>query len=88
MKRTTETAAPTNPASQLISRRQLAGRWGCCVESIKRRQRAGLLHPVYLSSRMVRYSLQNIEEVEQSFGLEQEPSPTPLRNPVPLGRSR
>ncbi len=65
MKRTTETTAVTaTPASKLISRRQLAARWGCCVESIKRRQRAGLLHPIYLSSRMLRYSLQNVEEIE------------------------
>jgi len=81
--------SPAKPTGQLISRRQLAVRWGCCVESIKRRQRAGLLQPVYLSARMVRYSLQNIEQVEGAAGWEQEHelAPQTLRNPLPLVRS-
>jgi len=54
---------------QFLSRRQLTARWGCCVETIKRRQRAGLLKPIYLSSRMVRYSLRNVEEIEIAAGL-------------------
>jgi hypothetical protein len=51
-------------AQILISRKQLQQRWGCCTETIKRKQRAGLLHPVYLSSRMVRYNLDNVLEIE------------------------
>lgn len=60
-----------NKTDQLISRRQLQIRWGgCCIETLKRKQRAGVLKPIYLSSRMVRYSLQNVEEVEAAAGHE------------------
>jgi predicted site-specific integrase-resolvase len=51
-------------STQLLSRKELQERWGCSGETIKRRQRAGLLRPVYLSSRMVRYDLQNVLEIE------------------------
>ena len=55
---------------QLLSRSQLKTRWGCCIETIKRRQKAGLLKPIYLSARMVRYSIRNIQEIEMAAGLQ------------------
>ena len=55
---------------QFLSRKQLQRRWSCCIETIKRRQRAGVLTPIYLSARMVRYALRNIEEVEAAAGHE------------------
>ena len=58
-----------NSTEQLLSRRQLQARWGCSVESVKRRQKAGLLKPIYLSLRMVRYTLQNVEEIEAAARL-------------------
>jgi len=51
-------------SEQLLSRRQLQARWGCCIETIKRKQYAGLLKPIFLSARMIRYSVQNVEEIE------------------------
>jgi len=49
---------------KLLSRRELQRRWGCSGETIKRRQRAGLLRPIYFSARMLRYALDNVLEIE------------------------
>lgn len=48
----------------LIDRINLATRWSCSVMTIKRREKEGLLKPVYLSNRIVRYRLQDIEAIE------------------------
>jgi len=50
--------------SPLVSRKQLAARWSSSVETIKRRERSGILHPVILG-RLVRYRLSDIEKIEQ-----------------------
>jgi predicted DNA-binding transcriptional regulator AlpA len=47
----------------LLSRQQLADRWGCSIETIKRRERAGTIRPVILG-RLVRYREADIEAVE------------------------
>ena len=47
----------------LLSRQQLADRWGCSIETIKRRERAGVILPVILG-RLVRYRESDIESVE------------------------
>jgi hypothetical protein len=49
----------------LFSRRQLADRWATSIETIKRRQKQGVLTPIYLSARQVRYKLSQIVNVEQ-----------------------
>jgi len=48
-----------------LSRQQLAERWGCCKETIKRRERAGILKPVRFSRRSLRYRIKDIEEIER-----------------------
>jgi hypothetical protein len=48
----------------LIGRIDLATRWQCSVMTIKRREKDGLLKPVYLSNRIVRYRLQDIKAIE------------------------
>lgn len=50
---------------QLVSRKALASRWQCSVETIKRRTREGLLHPVRFNQRLIRYSLSEIISVEK-----------------------
>jgi hypothetical protein len=45
---------------QLISRKALAERWSCSPETIKRRTRDGLLHPVRFNARMIRYPLSEV----------------------------
>jgi len=47
-----------------LKRRELAARWRCSKETIKRKQRAGLLNPVRLSARMLLYKLSEIEALE------------------------
>jgi hypothetical protein len=51
-------------SEKFLTRRELAERWRCSGESVKRRQRAGLLHPVYLSQRKLLYSLAEVEALE------------------------
>jgi len=51
------------PAVQLLSRRALADRWQFSVETLKRRERAGLL-PFLKLGRSVRYRLSDIERLE------------------------
>jgi hypothetical protein len=49
----------------LISRRTLCTRWDCSDETLRRRERAGLLHPIHLSNRLVRYRLAEVMAVEK-----------------------
>jgi hypothetical protein len=51
-------------SEKFLTRRETAERWRCSGESIKRRQKAGLLHPVYLSKRKLLYRLSEIEALE------------------------
>jgi hypothetical protein len=53
---------------KFLTRRELAKRWRCSGESVKRRQRAGLLRPFYLSERKLLYSLAEIEALEAAGG--------------------
>jgi hypothetical protein len=50
----------------LVSRKQLAARWACSIETTKRRQKQGLLRPIYLSKRQLRYRLSQIIAVERA----------------------
>ena len=50
----------------MLTRRELADRWRCSIETIKRRERAGILHPVLLGARMPRYRLMDVEEIEKN----------------------
>ncbi|MGK0185689.1 MAG: DNA-binding XRE family transcriptional regulator [Verrucomicrobiales bacterium] len=52
---------------ELISRDQLAKRWSVSKETIKRREREGLLSPVRFNQRLIRYRLDDILAIEQSL---------------------
>ena len=57
---------PAVPAGEtLLSRKQVASRWGCSTETVKRRERAGILRSIRFNGRNVRYGLADIESVEQ-----------------------
>jgi predicted site-specific integrase-resolvase len=58
-------------SEQLISRKALAERWSCSTETVKRRTRDGLLHPIRFNSRMIRYPLSEIIRVEKEAGGQQ-----------------
>jgi len=62
------TIAPTlqQITDTLFSRRQVANRWSTSIETIKRRQKQGLLTPIYLSKRQVRYKLSQIIGIEEA----------------------
>jgi hypothetical protein len=49
---------------ELLTRRQVAERWKCCTETLKRREKSGLLPFVVLSTRLKRYRLSDIEALE------------------------
>jgi len=55
---------PVNKEEKFLKRRELAARWRCSGETIKRRQRSGLLHPIRLSQRSLLYKLSEIEALE------------------------
>jgi hypothetical protein len=56
----------STPASeQLITRKSLATRWQCSVETVKRRTAAGQLHPIRFGPRMLRYALDEVRRVER-----------------------
>ena len=54
-----------NTFPEMLTRKELAERWRCSVETIKRRERAGILHPVILGARMPRYRRTDIEAIEK-----------------------
>jgi hypothetical protein len=50
-----------------LTRRELATRWRCSGETIKRKQRRGLLHPVYVTRKLL-YRIAEIEDLEADGG--------------------
>lgn len=50
--------------AQMLTRRVLADRWVCSIETLKRRERAGLL-PYLKIGRGVRYRLADVERIEK-----------------------
>jgi hypothetical protein len=52
-------------SEKFLTRRELAARWRSSVETCKRRQKSGVLHPVYLSQRKLLYRLSEIEAYEK-----------------------
>jgi hypothetical protein len=55
---------PSDQSEQFISRKGLALRWRCSCETVKRRQREGLLRGVYFNQRMLRYPMSEVLAVE------------------------
>lgn len=52
----------------LVSRKWLAERWMCSIETLKRMEERDQLHPVKLGARMLRYRLSEIEKLEEEAG--------------------
>jgi predicted DNA-binding transcriptional regulator AlpA len=48
------------PETRLLSRQQIAVKQGVSVETVKRRERQGLLQPIRFNSRLVRYRLSDV----------------------------
>jgi hypothetical protein len=52
------------PPERLLSRRAVADRWQTSVETVKRREKAGLLKPIRFNQRLLRYKLSEVEALE------------------------
>ena len=50
----------------LISRKQASAMLGVSTMTVKRYQKRGKLNPVYLSSRSIRYRIQDVQDFIQS----------------------
>jgi predicted site-specific integrase-resolvase len=48
----------------LLSRKSLASRWECSIETVKRREREGRLKAIRFNRRLLRYRLEDIEAYE------------------------
>ena len=53
---------------QLLSRKAVANRWQTSVETVKRRERAGLLKALRFNQRLLRYKLSDVEALEAAAG--------------------
>ena len=60
-------SANSDRRGDLLSRSQLASRWGVSKETIKRREREGLLTPIRFNQRLLRYRLEDIVTIERSL---------------------
>jgi len=56
---------PGNTDPEMISREQLAARWVISVQSIKRWEADGVLTPVRLGPRLIRYRFTQIRQIEE-----------------------
>lgn len=54
----------TGTGEELISRPGLARRWGCHVETIRKREREGQLHALQMGERMIRYRMSEVLAIE------------------------
>lgn len=59
----------TDKTDELRSRKWVADRWGVSTETIKRRTKEGLLHPVRFNTRLIRYRLSEILAIEEGGGI-------------------
>ena len=50
---------------KLISRHTLCDRWDCSGETLKRYEKRGILRPVRIAPRMLRYRLTDILKIEE-----------------------
>lgn len=56
--------AQTSSDQCFLTRKDLAFRWQCSAETIKRRQRAGLLKALHIGPHIVRYLLADVLDYE------------------------
>ena len=54
----------TSHSATLIDRKQLSNRWTTSIATLKRLEKAGVLSPVAISERVIRYRISDIEQIE------------------------
>jgi predicted site-specific integrase-resolvase len=55
-------------SEQLLSRRAVANRWQTSVETVKRREKDGLIKVIRFNERLLRYKLSDIKAFEAAAG--------------------
>ncbi len=56
----------TNQAEErLLTRQELSLRWSCGLSTLKRFEKRGVLKPIVLGSKVVRYKLSDVVRTEQ-----------------------
>jgi len=55
----------TDTSEKFLTRHEVAKRWCCSRETVKRKDRKGLLHPIRLSKRHLLYKLSEVEKLER-----------------------
>jgi hypothetical protein len=58
----------SSEGEELISRAQLCTRWSVCRETIKRREKEGVLKALRFNQRLLRYRLSDILRIEAGAG--------------------
>lgn len=53
-------------SEQLFSRKELAKRWRVSEMTVRRAEKAGLLHPLRFNQRLVRYETSDVVAAEQA----------------------
>lgn len=52
------------PTDELISRKDLAARWGVTTETVKRMEGTKNLHPIRFNKRLFRYRVVDVQRIE------------------------
>ena len=55
-------------SDRMLSRKAVAERWQVSTETVKRRERAGLIKPIRFNQRLLRYRLSDIAALEAAAG--------------------
>lgn len=58
------TTAQQKTAAPLLTREQVARRWGCCTRTIIRYEAQGVIPSIRLGPKLVRFRLEDIEAFE------------------------
>jgi predicted DNA-binding transcriptional regulator AlpA len=65
MGRNTMKTEKLKDTGRFVSRRELAGHWGCTTRTISRMESRGELPSTILCGRLFRYKLEEVEQIEQ-----------------------
>jgi len=62
-----DTTTRQDSAITLLTREELARRWRCCARTIIRQEAQGILSPIRLGPKLVRFRLGDIEAIEAQW---------------------
>ena len=68
MSRTDQVSSKDHGPEELLSRKQLCERWAVCRETLKRREKEGVLRALRFNRRLLRYRLRDILQIEADAG--------------------